>query len=70
MHESQSIFVSTWNKITKIENMIGDIVTSKICNVQVIALRNCSQTNMTYSKSKGRWVSLLTREFQMKYKFR
>ena len=35
--------------------MIGDIVTSKICNVQVIALRNCSQTNMTYSKSKGRW---------------
>lgn len=50
--------------------MIGDIVTSKICNVQVIALRNCSQTNMTYSKSKGRWVSFLTREFQMKYKFR
>lgn len=30
--------------------MIEDSVTSEICNMQVITLRDCSQTGMTYSK--------------------
>lgn len=29
--------------------MIEDSVTSEICNMQAIVLRDCSQTGMTYS---------------------
>ena len=40
-----------------------------ICNIQVIALRDCSQTGIFTQDSKGRLSSLLTGEFHMKYKY-